>query len=73
MEKVASITARHVANSSVNQITLVGGTSSFPGMAEVVEDFTGIPTRVAKNPVFVTPLGFAMQDLARGDGDRLEL
>jgi ethanolamine utilization protein EutJ len=68
MEKVASITARHIAEyelqngRSVEQLTLVGGTSSFPGMAEVVQEYTGIPTRVPEHAMFVTPIGIALND-----------
>jgi ethanolamine utilization protein EutJ len=62
MEKVASIVARHVADYPVEKITLVGGTSSFPGIAGVVEEYTGIPTEAPEKPVFVTPIGMAMND-----------
>lgn len=62
MEKVASIVARHITDYPVDKITLVGGTSSFPGIAGVVAEFTGIHTVVPEKPVFVTPLGIAMQD-----------
>jgi ethanolamine utilization protein EutJ len=70
MEKVASITARHIAEyelqngRSVEQLTLVGGTSSFPGMAEVVQEYTGIPTSVPEHSMFVTPIGIALSDQA---------
>ncbi|MBU1660692.1 MAG: ethanolamine utilization protein EutJ [Chloroflexi bacterium] len=65
MEKVGSIVNRHVRQSgvSVDQLTLVGGPCAFPGMAKVIEEYTGIPTRVPDRPVFVTPLGIAMHDL----------
>jgi ethanolamine utilization protein EutJ len=68
MEKVASITARHIAayeqqsGRRVEQITLVGGTVAFQGMAAVVQEYTGIPTSVPERPVFVTPIGIAMHD-----------
>jgi ethanolamine utilization protein EutJ len=62
MEKVAAITTRHIRGWSVPSITLVGGTSAFPGMADVVEAYTGIRTTVAPHPMFVTPLGIALQD-----------
>lgn len=68
MEKVASITARHIAEyelqsgRAVDRLTLVGGTSSFPGMAEVVQEYTGIPTRVPEHAMFVTPIGIALSD-----------
>jgi ethanolamine utilization protein EutJ len=65
MEKVADIVARHIQISQVEveQLTLVGGTSTFPGMADVVAEYTGIPTFVPERPVFVTPLGIAMNDV----------
>ena len=68
IEKVADIAARHVAayeaenGRSVEQLTLVGGTSAFPGLAEVIADYSGIATSVPDLPVFVTPLGIALCD-----------
>ena len=62
MEKVADIILRHVKGRSVPSIVLVGGTSAFPNMAEVVQDYTRIPTWVPPNPVFITPLGIALHD-----------
>ncbi len=65
MEKVASIIVRHVEGRDVRSIAMVGGGSAFPGMAEVIEDYCGIPARVPGNPVFVTPLGMALQCAGR--------
>ncbi len=62
MEKVASIILRHVEGWNVPSIVLVGGTSSFPRISEVVEEYTQIPTWAPPNPLFVTPLGIAMHD-----------
>ena len=64
MEKVADIVARHVAASQVQveRLTFVGGTSAFPGMAAVIEEYTGLPVYIPERPVFVTPLGIAMND-----------
>ncbi len=62
MEKVASIILRHIEGRDVPSLILVGGTSAFRGMADVVEEYTGIPTWVPPNPLFVTPLGIAMHD-----------
>lgn len=68
MEKVASITARHIqahqagGGRSVERIVLVGGTSAFPGMAEVVQRVAGLPTEVPDWPMFVTPLGIALSN-----------
>src|SRR5512146_1841705 len=56
MEKVATIILRHIQGQDVRSITLVGGSSAFLGMAEVVQEYTGIPTHVPGNPAFVTPL-----------------
>ena len=63
MEKVASIIMRHVEGRNVPSIVLVGGSSAFPGMAEVVAEYTSIPTWVPSNPLFVTPLGIALHDV----------
>jgi len=68
MEKVANIVTRHIQiyqtqkGHSVEQIVLVGGTTKFPGIAGVVEEYTGISTRSPDRPLFVTPLGIAMHD-----------
>ena len=68
MEKVASIVARHVeiyqasSDFKVEHLVLVGGTCKFPGIAEVVQEYTGLPTYIPERPLFVTPLGIAMHD-----------
>jgi ethanolamine utilization protein EutJ len=62
MEKVGTIIERHVRGSQPVSITLVGGTALFPGMAGVIEEVTGIPTRVPVKPMFITPLGIALTD-----------
>jgi ethanolamine utilization protein EutJ len=62
MEKVASITARHVNGKGVSNLTVVGGTAIFPGMAQVMQEYTGLPTYIPSLPMFVTPLGIARQD-----------
>jgi ethanolamine utilization protein EutJ len=62
MEKVASIVMRQIRQYDVRQIYMVGGTSMFTGIARVVERVTGIKTIVPSKPLFVTPLGIAMND-----------
>jgi ethanolamine utilization protein EutJ len=62
MEKIGNIVDRHIFRFSVEHIYLVGGTSAFPGIAEVITSVTGVPTSVPGNPLFVTPLGIAMYD-----------
>jgi ethanolamine utilization protein EutJ len=65
MEKVADIVARHIEISQVDveKLTFVGGTSAFLGMAAVIEEYTGLPTYIPERPVFVTPIGIAMNDV----------
>jgi ethanolamine utilization protein EutJ len=65
MEKVASIIVRHIEGWDVGSIIMVGGSSAFLGMAEVIQDYTGITTHVPHNPLLVTPLGMALHDAAQ--------
>jgi ethanolamine utilization protein EutJ len=60
MEKVATIVRRHIAGHEVPTITLVGGTTAYPGIGGVVQEITGVPTVGLSRPLFVTPLGIAM-------------
>ncbi len=62
MEKVGTIVARHIKPYNVETIYLVGGTANFQGIAEVVAEVTGVPTKIPGQPLFVTPLGIAMND-----------
>lgn len=60
MEKVATIVARNTSGFAVPTVCLVGGTVAFPGFARVVEEATGLNAVVPVSPLFVTPLGIAM-------------
>ncbi len=62
MEKVGSIINRHVDGQKVDKLYLVGGTCAYPGMDKVIEEYTGIETVLPGNPLFVTPLGIAMNN-----------
>ncbi len=62
MEKVATIVQRHIAGRDVPAITLVGGAAAYPGIGQVVEEITGVPTVVPARPLFITPLGIAMHN-----------
>jgi ethanolamine utilization protein EutJ len=62
MEKMGTIIEKNIRGVSAKSITLVGGTSIFPGIASVIKEVTGCPTQVAPNPLFVTPVGIAMHD-----------
>jgi ethanolamine utilization protein EutJ len=62
MEKVGTIVRRHIAGHKVERIYLVGGTCAYPGMDEVVQEVTGVETLLPGSPLFVTPLGIAMNN-----------
>ena len=62
MEKVGSIVNRHIEGHRVDRLYLVGGTCAYPGMDKVIEEFTGVETVLPGNPLFVTPLGIAMNN-----------
>ncbi|MEW6179928.1 MAG: ethanolamine utilization protein EutJ [Chloroflexota bacterium] len=62
MEKVGTIIQQHIRPHEVDAVYLVGGTSAFEGIAGVIENVTGVKTIVPGNPLFVTPLGIAMND-----------
>ena len=64
MEKVATIVSRHVASYRPERIFLCGGSARFPGMDGVIERVTGIPTVIPGEPLFVTPIGIAMNNVA---------
>jgi ethanolamine utilization protein EutJ len=62
MEKVGSIVNRHIDGHRVDRLYLVGGTCAYPGMDKVIEEYTGVETILPGNPLFVTPLGIAMNN-----------
>ena len=45
-----------------DKIYLVGGTCAYPGMDQVIQEVTGIETVLPGNPLFITPLGIAMNN-----------
>ncbi|MFV0429425.1 MAG: ethanolamine utilization protein EutJ [Arachnia sp.] len=59
LEKIATIVGEAIAGHQITQIHLVGGTAAFDGMAAIMTEVTGIPARVAPQPMLVTPLGVA--------------
>jgi ethanolamine utilization protein EutJ len=65
-QKMASIVKQHIRGFSVNTIYLVGGTSCFPGIGEVMENETGLETVLPSKPLLVTPLGIALTCFAGG-------
>lgn len=61
MEKVATIVERHIAGWNVEALHLVGGACAFAGMDRVIQEVTGVPTFTPPTPLFVTPLGIALE------------
>jgi len=66
-QKMAAIVRQHIAGHPAETLYLVGGTSCFPGMAEVMRQETGLPVLQPSHPLLVTPLGIALR-CARGAG-----
>lgn len=62
MEKVGTIVRRHIVGHKVERIYLVGGTCAYPGISEVIQEITGVETLLPGNPLFITPLGIAMNN-----------
>lgn len=60
IEKVSSIISRHIKEHSVKEIYLVGGTCCLAGIEDIIAKQTKLPTYKPKNPMFVTPLGIAL-------------
>jgi ethanolamine utilization protein EutJ len=59
-QKMAAIVRHHLRGFQVKTLYLVGGTSSFPGMEEVMEAETGLAVERPVAPLLVTPLGIAL-------------
>ncbi|MBF0786420.1 MULTISPECIES: ethanolamine utilization protein EutJ [unclassified Streptococcus] len=60
VEKIAKIIKKHIDGFDVEVICLVGGTSCLTGIESIIEKEIGIKTIKPKNPMFVTPIGIAM-------------
>lgn len=59
-QKIASIIKKHIEKYDIDAIYLVGGTSCLLNIEKVIEKELGIKTYKPKNPLFVTPIGIAM-------------
>lgn len=60
IQKVASIIKKEIAEYDVDGIYLVGGTACLTGIENLIEKEVGIPTFKPQNPLYVTPIGIAM-------------
>jgi len=59
-QKMGSIARAHLRGRTPNALYLVGGTSSFPGIDDVMANETGLPVALPANPLLATPLGIAL-------------
>ena len=59
-EKIASIIINNTKGFYIDAIYLVGGTSCMLNIEKVIEQLTGVKTYKPENPLFVTPIGIAM-------------
>lgn len=60
IEKVSSIIISHIKGYNIDEISLVGGTCCLTGIEDIIQKQTGISTHKPKNPMFVTPIGIAL-------------
>ena len=60
IEKVSSIISRHIREYPVKEIYLVGGSCCLEGIEDIIAKQTKLPTYKPQNPMFVTPLGIAL-------------
>lgn len=63
IEKMANIILQHIKGYDVKTIYLVGGTCCLKDIEKVVEKYTSIKTIKPYNPLLVTPIGIAMNDV----------
>lgn len=59
-QKMAAIVRENLAGHSLQTIYLVGGTSCFSGVEQVMREETGLEVLKPRNPLLVTPLGIAL-------------
>lgn len=62
-QKMASIVQQHIQEHPVDILYLVGGTSCFTGIEDVMQSETGLSVSKPVNPLLVTPLGIALHCL----------
>lgn len=63
-QKVASIIKNEIKNYDVTSVYLVGGTACLTGIEAIVQKELGIETFKPSNPLYITPLGIAMNCIA---------
>lgn len=66
IDKVSTIIDRSIQGYDINEIILVGGSSSFTGIEEIIEKNLGIKTIKPVQPRYVTPIGIAIESVNNG-------
>ena len=59
LEKMATIVRDGIKGKDIEHIYIVGGTGAFSGIESIMTRITGVESRVAPHPMYVTPLGVA--------------
>jgi ethanolamine utilization protein EutJ len=67
-QKMATIARTHLRGRSTDTLYLVGGTSCFPGIDDVMAAETGLRVTLPVDPLLVTPLGIALSCLRTPTG-----
>lgn len=67
MQKVATIIKNHLKTFKVDVLYLVGGSSCFAGIEDVIAKELEVKVLKPKNPLLVTPLGIALSVKGKGD------
>lgn len=67
MQKVASIINKHIQAFKVKKLYLVGGSSCFAGIEDVIANELNVSVYKPNNPLLVTPLGIALSVKRKGD------
>ena len=62
-QKMGSIARTHLRDRAPDTLYLVGGTSCFAGIDDVIANETGLRVALPVNPLLVTPLGIALSCL----------
>jgi ethanolamine utilization protein EutJ len=69
LQKMGTIARTHLRRTTTDTtLYLVGGTSAFPGIADVMASETGMKVALPIHPLLVTPLGIALSCLRTATG-----
>lgn len=69
IEKVSTIIRNNIRGYDIKNIYIVGGTSCLTGIEDVIEKELNIPVFKPKSPLYVTPVGIAMNCIIPIEGE----